>query len=268
MLIDGIQQRLGWRMKALRMSSDLKSFRKLAFMERTDPSLDEVDVRLRLLDGKGVALRPRTADVWTVMDLEPPSHLPPPLDPPPKQIWDLGANIGLSIAHMATEYPQAKIVGIEMDEPNAELCRRNVAPWADRVEIINAAVWTEETEFSYTHTEGSEVAYRVGDDGPTPAEGEERKTTTLTLNSLLERYGPDEMIDFVKMDIEGAEEKVLAEATEWTARVRSMKVEVHEPWSVEACRETLDELGFDTSIKPEHWKPGGGRPVTAIRRGS
>ena len=265
-MIDPIRQRLDWRLKALRMTSDLRSFRKLAFIERAGPSVREVDVRLRLLDGKTVAVRPHTADVWTVLDLEPPAHLPPPLDPPPRIVWDLGSNIGLSMAHMATLYPEARIVGIELDGPNAELCRRNIAPWADRCELIHAAVWTEETEVSYAHVEGSEVAYRVGET-PSTATAETRTTRSLTLNSLLERYGPDDVIDFVKMDIEGAEEKVLGEATEWTSRVRSMKVEVHEPYPVEECRATLDRLGFDTSIDPSQWKPGGGRPVTAIRRG-
>lgn len=53
------------------------------------------------------------------------------------------------------------------------------------------------------------------------------------------------MIDYVKMDIEGAECEVLRAAVEWAAQGRSIKVEVHDRYIVESCIADLRRLGFD-----------------------
>jgi FkbM family methyltransferase len=46
------------------------------------------------------------------------------------------------------------------------------------------------------------------------------------VNSLVDSLGWDR-VDFVKMDIEGAEREVLRRNTRWTLRVHSIKVEAH-----------------------------------------
>src|SRR3954463_5702055 len=85
----------------------------------------------------------------------------------------------------------------------------------------------------------------------------------LSLNTLLEQSGGAEtVIDYVKMDIEGAEARVLKENVEWAERARAIKVEVHEPYSVEGCTEDLRRLGFETHPLPT--RRGG---VTGLRRG-
>jgi FkbM family methyltransferase len=260
-LIDRVPERFAWRLKALRMSSDLATFRRLALITRTDE--DEVEVRLSLLGGEPVRIRPGTADVWTVLDLVPPQHMPPP-GLSPRLVWDLGANIGLSMAHMAAVFAEARIVGVELDAANAELCRRNVAPWGDRCEVIEGAVFPREGEFTYHHQEGMEVGYRV-DAGAGPEDAEERRARAVTLNSLLGRYDADAVIDFVKMDIEGAEREVLRENVEWADRVRSIRVEVHPPYTVPECLEDLRALGFDAWRDEVPLDEGAGEPVTAVR---
>jgi hypothetical protein len=72
----------------------------------------------------------------------------------------------------------------------------------------------------------------------------------LTLNELLAATGPP---DYVTMDIEGAEAAVLRAGTDWAASVGCMKIEVHDPYSVEECREDLQRLGFATAVDDEHW---------------
>lgn len=51
-------------------------------------------------------------------------------------IVDLGANLGITVADNARRYPEAQIIAVELDPENAELARRNTAPWADRVELL------------------------------------------------------------------------------------------------------------------------------------
>lgn len=261
-MIDRVPERFAWRLKALRMSSDLATFLRLALITRTDHA--EIDVRLDLLGGERVRIRPGTADVWTVLDLVPPRHMPPRQAPPPRYAWDLGANIGLSMAHMAVVFPDVRVVGIELDAVNAELCRRNIAPWADRCEVIEGAVFSREGEFTYHHTDGMEVGYRI-DAGAGPSGAERRRTRAITLNSLLERDDAPEVIDYVKMDIEGAEREVLRERVEWADRVRCIRVELHPPYTVDECLTDLRALGFDAWREDGPLAEGAGVPVTAVR---
>jgi FkbM family methyltransferase len=76
-------------------------------------------------------------------------HLPSPEVHAPRIIWDLGANIGLTVAHLAFRFPHARVLGVELDEENVALARRNVAPWADRCGVIHAAVWPSDGEVQY-----------------------------------------------------------------------------------------------------------------------
>jgi hypothetical protein len=46
----------------------------------------------------------------------------------PAVIFDLAANIGSTVAHMAHEFPEAIAAGVEVDPDNLALCSRNVAP--------------------------------------------------------------------------------------------------------------------------------------------
>jgi FkbM family methyltransferase len=206
-----------------------------------------ISLRIRAL-GRTVLLRPGTSDgevVWeTFQGLY---HLPPPSVGEPALIWDLGANIGLTAAHFAHLFPRTRIIGVELDAGNAALARANLAPWSARCELITAAVWPEDGEVSYDPVPGTEYALRVKS-GP----GGESTAPALSLNSLLARSGAS-TIDFVKMDIEGAERRVLRENTQWAEFVRSIKVEVHEPYETEECARDLEELGFVIRLDDRHW---------------
>ena len=70
----------------------------------------------------------------------------------------------------------------------------------------------------------------------------------VTVSELIEQLAPDSVVDYIKMDIEGAERDVLTRNTDWATRVRSMKVEVHEPYSCEQCLRDLRRLGFTTRL--------------------
>ena len=216
-----------------------------------------VRVRLRPLGGREVLLRPSTSDVDTVWGtFAGRYHLPPPeaLEGPGlRLVWDLGANIGLTMADTARRHPGARIVGMELDGENAAIARANVEPWRDRCEVIEAAVWPEEGRLPYMRPDGAAAAYRVveGAEGERPSEVAHADAISPT--SLLAREGPDAVVDYVKLDIEGGERELLTRETGWAERVRTMKVEVHAPYTVEACERDLRNLGFDTRVDPRHW---------------
>jgi FkbM family methyltransferase len=228
-----------------------------------------VAFRLRPLGGEPLWLRPATGDVWALANtLLPASHLPPAeLREPVRRVWDLGANIGVSMTHLAHCFPGARITGLELDAANAELCRRNIAPWGDRCEVLRAAVWPQDGDVRYRYEVGNEEGFKATASRE-PGEGDTmvRAAPALSLNTLLARSGGP--IDYVKMDIEGTERDVLRTNTEWAAAVRTLKVEVHEPYTVAECVHDLEALGFRAWPDRAHRSFSRGKPpVIALRPG-
>ena len=214
-----------------------------------------VRIRLRELGGRAVAIRPSTSDVDTIWGTFAGRYHRPPaeaLDRDLHLIWDLGANIGLTMADLAVRHPQARVVGLEMDSENAALARANTAAWADRCEVIEAAAWPSDGQLRYVHLAGATAGHYVT--AATQADDPSVTTTdALSPYSLLALAGPDATVDFAKVDIEGAEIDLLRRNAGWARRVRTMAVEVHAPYTVEECREDLGELGFQTRVDPRHW---------------
>jgi FkbM family methyltransferase len=205
-----------------------------------------VSVRVRPLGGARAQLRPGTTDAISLRDtFRDLVHSPPPGIEDPKWIVDLGANIGLTIADNARRYPRARIVGVELDPGNAAIARANTRPWADRVEILQGAVWESDGEVPYEHEIGQEHGFRVTPEGATAT------TRALSPDTILAHVPADQRIDFVKMDIEGVEARLLSGAhARWTARIDSIALQVHDPYTLDACARDLAALGFTPEVVP------------------
>jgi FkbM family methyltransferase len=166
-------------------------------------------------------------------------------------ILDLGTNIGATVADMAACYPAARVMGVELDADNVSLAQRNTEHWVGRVSIVHGAAWSTDGQIAYGGDRG-EWAYRVA-----PAMDERTMASIIdtvpaySLLTLIDRLVPGGEVDYVKMDIEGAESFILDDGTKWAPRVRCVKVEVHLPLDVAGCSEKLERLGFTTVIDPE-----------------
>lgn len=212
-----------------------------------------VAVRVRELGGGEVWVRPGSTDVSVLIDtFMRRFHLPPETvsAQDARTIWDLGANVGYTAAHLAALHPHARVWAVELDGSNAELARRNLAAYGDRCRLLEAGVWVSEGTVRYRPDAGNEWGLRIVQD-PQADVGAGATAPALTLNRLAELTGA-ERVDYVKMDIEGAEEQVLASATEWAALVAAIKVEVHAPYSTARCSEDLRALGFRTLPDARH----------------
>jgi FkbM family methyltransferase len=214
---------------------------------RRAPNLPErVDLKIRCLRHNAITIRTRGTDARVVFRaFFHKFHVPPAgaMESPTPLIFDLGANIGCTMAHFACLYPGATIVGVEMDKSNTDLCKANVAPWGDRCLVVEGAIWYEDGEVKYEHGEGIEDGYSVS-----VAPGLSERTVTaqaFSLNSLVDRFARDRKVDFMKMDIEGAEKLVLSRNTEWAASVNAIKVELHGEYTIDQCIADLSALGFD-----------------------
>jgi FkbM family methyltransferase len=231
---------------AARVTSDRQSLRTYAQLaaDRAGSSESPRQLRLRALDGQPVLVRPRTSDlsiVWTTFARR--YHLPPPEIGAPRTIWDLGANIGLTMAHFACLFPRARVLGIELDERNVALASRNVAPWEDRCEVIHAAVWPTDGEVRYLGWGGTSNYQVVEGPAGTPVRA-------LSLTTLLRERR--ESVDYLKVDIEGAERPLLQNGSEWAPNVRCIKVELHGGYTVEDCEADLRTLGYRTLPDLDH----------------
>lgn len=213
-----------------------------------------VRMKLRPLGGREVRLRPSTSDVDTVWGtFAGRYHLPPPEAPEPiGVVWDLGANIGLTMADLAAGHPNARVVGLEMDPENAALARENTSAWSDRCDVIEAAVWPADGQLRYVRLAGATSGHHVT--GATPADDPAVATAdALSPYSLLALAGAGAVVDYAKIDIEGAEIELLRKNAGWAERVRTLTVEVHAPYTVAECEHDLRELGFETRVDPRHW---------------
>jgi FkbM family methyltransferase len=238
---------------AMRVTAGPRSFltyARLSRIRRHEGSEGRV-VRLRLapLGGREVLLRPSTSDADTVWGtFAGRYHLPPPEAGEPRLIWDLGANIGLTMADMAVRHPHARILGVEIDGENAALARRNLSPWSERCEVVHAGVWPEDGQIRYHRLPGGTSAHHVAD-VPEGAAGVET-APAVSPATLLDRSGPGAVVDFAKVDVEGAERELLRSRTGWADRVRTITVEVHEPYTTAECTRDLRALGFSTRLDP------------------
>jgi FkbM family methyltransferase len=158
-----------------------------------------------------------------------------PMEPTPKRILDLGANIGASVLFFQRRWPDARVVAVEASPHLAALLTRNVAGL--NVEVRHAAVAAQAGTVRFAASDES-WAGSVGGDGGVVV-------PAVTLDELLEIPA-----DLVKVDVEGAEFEVLAAATRLD-RVRAIVGEAHALPDAPETRALLDGLeGFEVAAVP------------------
>jgi FkbM family methyltransferase len=249
-------ERVRLTVEKLRLASDVRSASRMVRLAGASPrrsdaaahsAMAPVAVNLRPLKGKRVMLRPYTTDYDVMLETFMGQFHVEPVKARPRTIFDLGANIGLTMAHYAVLYPEAQILGVELDAGNFAMCQQNTAPYRDRCTALCGAVWKEDGEVSYGRRQGFEWGFAVG----SAQEDEQVTAPAFSMDSLFERCGWS-TVDFVKMDIEGAERDVLRDAERWAPKVASIGVEVHAPYTVEECEHDLQQLGFKTARLSSH----------------
>lgn len=145
-------------------------------------------------------------------------------------IIDCGANVGTSISFFKSIYPNAKIVAFEADPKVYEVCRENISSQGlSDVELKNLALWDEETQIEFL-SEGADAG-RID-------QSLKKDNIVRVKTAVLSQYITD-IVDFLKIDIEGAELRVLQESRSLLKNVKNLFVEYH---SFENQEQVLDQI--------------------------
>ncbi len=210
-----------------------------------------VSIRVKEAGNHMLLCRPNTSDRGVLWDtFYQKYHLPPTNLNEDAIIVDLGSNVGYTMVHLAYLYPKARIYGVEMDLSNFLIAKQNIDAFKERCTIIHSAVWFENGEVSYEGNETNDFSI------VNKINFKDKNTKDLvpakTLDTIFGEFGLTR-VDYLKMDIEGAEKFVLENNPEkWIKIVRTMKIEIHKPANIDECMEILKKYGFQCKKDNHH----------------
>jgi FkbM family methyltransferase len=163
-------------------------------------------------------------------------------DKPSPRILDLGSNIGLSVLFFKSLYPEAKITGYEADPVIYKYLTKNVFGngYTD-VRLIDKAIWHENTTLDFS-SEGADAGRVDIDSGNV-------KVEAIDILEILK----EQEFDYLKMDIEGAEEYVLPRCRELLSNLKFIFIEYHsrvnKEQNLNEILSILKDAGFRTYLR-------------------
>jgi FkbM family methyltransferase len=169
-------------------------------------------------------------------------------------VLDMGAYAGItSIIFGRIVSHEGKVYAFEPDPQNYACIHENIkiaraAGGLENIKVIEKAVWENSLglEFSSEGAMGSSATEIVG-----LARGNILKVPSISIADFCE-INDIQKLDFIKMDIEGGEVKVLESAKEILAKLRpKMIIEPHyidNQLSTTACRQILESIGYTVKL--------------------
>lgn len=161
-------------------------------------------------------------------------------------ILDLGANIGMSSLYFKNRFPDAHIIGVEPDESNGNMFRKNLQHFS-YVDVIMGAV------------RGDNKKVKIIDNGRGQSGYEARENidglSAITIADIMKIKKWDR-IDILKMDIEGSEKSVFENDYEyWLPKTKLLFIELHEhkaPGCTQVLNNALYKYNFERSTSGEY----------------
>lgn len=137
----------------------------------------------------------------------------------PKVLVDGGAYIGDTSAYFLSKYPSLRSIAFEPMLDSFSMAKQNLALYGDRVELLQIALTADGQPISMT---GEQT-------GAHASSKSEVKVQTMNIEQILARL-PENRIDILKLDVEGAEGSIFADADaadRWLPRIGFIIVETH-----------------------------------------
>lgn len=166
-------------------------------------------------------------------------------------IIDCGANIGLSILFFKNIFPKAVIIAFEPDAEIFTTLKRNIQNYnLSDVTLIQKAVWT---------SDGEHFFYSDGSVGGRLLENASEKMRTIQVQTVRLLDYLESSIDFLKIDIEGAEYSVICDIAYNLHKVENLFVEYHgkpnENQNLHHLLDLFSKAGFRYFITQAHPHP-------------
>lgn len=144
----------------------------------------------------------------------------------PSAIVDAGANIGLVSVSYASRYPSAKIIALEPESSNFEMLRKNAAFYPN-ITPLRAALWNKNTKLNLVDPGLGHTTYQTRETRAQAASSKDSLVAAITINKLMAEFDIG-FIDFLKVNIEGAEKEVFESAADWIRHVGVIAMDLHE----------------------------------------
>ena len=252
-------------------AADWLSFRRFRFLEklvRKGIIRHPRPVRLAHPEAPGrFYLRPGTSDFGIFWEIFIDRFYDPLLNchpensvPSVQTVIDLGGNCGLFTLFALSYFPEARILTVEPDAGNMDVCRLNTGHAAShRVILKQACAAATSGEVSLCRS-GLPACYTM----IAPCCSSDR-IRAMTVPELLDDAGIHGKIDILKCDIEGAEKELFADCRDWIGRVQCISIELHAPYTVQHFQQDLarNAAGFDII---HHRDCGHGSVMLTLRR--
>ena len=229
----------------------LQEIRRIKKLPRYTPSeTDLLGTPIQFLD-KSVSAIYEEIFVKEVYRFDTPNQTP--------YIIDCGANVGLSVIYFKQRFPQARILAFEADPNIFSILQQNIARFNFKdVKLSPEVVWNEETTIQF-YLEGGSSGHVTPD---------QATANTVTVQTISLRDYLQEKVDFLKIDIEGAEFDVLESCSDCLDQVEKIFVEYHStdgtPQQLGKLLQILTNAGFRYYI--EHTGLSSAHPYQTIRK--
>jgi FkbM family methyltransferase len=157
--------------------------------------------------------------------------------PTPRYILDCGANVGFASAYFLSCFPDSSIISVEPDSGNFAQLTENLKGFGSRAVSIQAAAWSS-CESLYLQEDSvrpqNEWGVRVRDRAGDSDAKAQAWVPGFDIPALI-RFGRFPKINLLKVDVEGAEERIFSGNCEWLALVDFVAIECHGV----VCRDTV-----------------------------
>lgn len=163
-------------------------------------------------------------------------------------IIDAGANIGISVLYFKRMFPNSRVLAYEPDPSLFALLQRNVSHLLD-IELREAAAWTKTGDTLTFFKEGSLA-------GSTEIDYAHKSQTVSVVTDRLRDQLRGKRVDFLKIDIEGAENSVMFDIADDLGNVENLFFEYHsiagKPQQLPELLSLVQEAGFRFYINGPH----------------
>jgi len=162
-------------------------------------------------------------------------------------VIDCGSNFGLAIIYFLRNFNNCEILGFEADPVVFESLAKNLKSYdSSKYKVLNYALWDKEGFLNFNNT---------GDDSGSLLNNSHSDSQLVVKTVLLSNYIKNRHVDFLKIDIEGAELNVIEEIKDYLGLVKNIFIEFHsfvgQKQNLSTIIKILEEKGFRIYIQEQ-----------------